>query len=72
MGDISKDKKKFNYEGRYATKTLMLANAKLANVQATLSFLGTTQNLFILALLCSLYSKQTFKVHVGFEKHIKR
>ena len=33
-------------------------------------FWRTTQNLLILALLCSLYSKQTFKVHVGVEKRI--
>ena len=35
-------------------------------------FWRTTQNLLILALLCSLYSKQTFKVHLGVEKHIER
>ena len=36
------------------------------------TFWRTTQNLLILALLCSLYSKQTFKVHLGVEKHIER
>ena len=43
-------------------------NAKLANVQTTFSFWRTTENLFILALLSSLYKQQTFYVHVGFEK----
>ena len=32
------------------------------------TFWRTTQNLLILALLCSLYSKQTFRVHLGVEK----
>ena len=36
------------------------------------TFWRATQNLLILALLCSLYSKQTFKVHLGVEKHIER
>ena len=35
-------------------------------------FWRTTQNLLILALLCSLYGKQTFKVHLGVEKHIEK
>ena len=35
-------------------------------------FWRTAQNLLILALWCSLYSKQTFKVHLGVEKHIER
>ena len=35
-------------------------------------FLRTTQNLLMLALLYSLYSKQTFKLHLGVEKYIER
>ena len=42
------------------------------SVQNLRTFWRTTQNLLILALLCSLYSKQTFKVHLGVEKHIER
>ena len=42
------------------------------SVQNLRTFWRTTQNLLILALLCSLYSKQTFKVHFGVEKHIER
>ena len=42
------------------------------SVQNLRNFWRTTQNLLILALLCSLYSKQTFKVHLGVEKHIER
>ena len=41
------------------------------SVQNLRTFWRTTQNLLILALLCSLYSKQTFKVHLGDEKHIE-
>ena len=42
------------------------------SVQNLRTFWRTTQNLLILALLCSLYSKQTLKVHLGVEKHIER
>ena len=42
------------------------------SVQNLRTFWRTTQNLLILALLCNLYSKQTFKVHLGVEKHIER
>ena len=42
------------------------------SVQNLRTFWRKTQNLLILALLCSLYSKQTFKVHLGVEKHIER
>ena len=42
------------------------------SVQNLRTFWRTTQNRLILALLCSLYSKQTFKVHLGVEKHIER
>ena len=42
------------------------------SVQNLRTFWRTTQNLLILALLCGLYSKQTFKVHLGVEKHIER
>ena len=42
------------------------------SIQNLRTFWHTTQNLLILALLCSLYSKQTFKVHLGVEKHIER
>ena len=42
------------------------------SVQNLRTFWRTTQTLLILALLCSLYSKQTFKVHLGVEKHIER
>ena len=35
------------------------------------TFWCTTQNLLILTLLCSLYSKQNFKVYLGVEKHRK-
>ena len=42
------------------------------SVQNLRTFWRATQNLLILALLCSLYSKQTIKVHLGVEKHIER
>ena len=42
------------------------------SVQNHRTFWRTTQNRLILALLCSLYGKQTFKVHLGVEKHIER
>ena len=42
------------------------------SVQNLRTFWRTTQNLLILALLCSLYSKQSFKGHLGVEKHIER
>ena len=42
------------------------------SVQNLRTFWRTTQNLLMLILLCSLYSEQTFKVHLGVEKHIER
>ena len=42
------------------------------SVQNLRMFWRTTQNLLILASLCSLYSKQTFKAHLGVEKHMER
>ena len=42
------------------------------SVQNLRTFWRTTQNLLILALLCSLYSKQTFKVHLGVEKQYRK
>ena len=42
------------------------------SVQNLRTFWRTTQNLLILALLCSLYGKQSFKVHLGVEKHIEK
>ena len=41
------------------------------SVQNLRTFWRTTQNLLSLALF-SLFSKQTFKVHLGVEKHIER
>ena len=42
------------------------------SVKKLRAFWRTTKNLLILALLGSLYSKQTFKVHLEVEKHIER
>ena len=42
------------------------------SIQNIRTFWRTTQNLLSLALLCSLYSRQTLKVHLGVEKHIER
>ena len=42
------------------------------SVQNLITFWRTTQNLLILALLCSLYSKKASKVHLGIGKHIER
>ena len=52
--------KNYNYEGRYATKMLNPPLIYLASVQTMFSFWRTTQNLSILALLCSSYNQQTF------------
>ena len=37
----------------------------MKSVQNLRTFWRITEKLLILALLCSLYSKQTFKVHLG-------
>ena len=36
------------------------------------NFLANHRKSPYLALFCTLYSKQTFKVHLGVEKHIER
>ena len=57
---------------RLRGKSFLCHVFSVKSVQNLRTFWRTTQNLLILALLCSLYSKQTFKVHLGVEKHIER
>ena len=62
--------KKVNY--KFEGESFLCHVFSMKSVQTLRTFWRTTQNLLILALLCSLYSKQTFKVHLGVEKHIER